>query len=213
MTKLIDILNEIKYEDLKTINTWEDLKKIFKKYKYDLKYLSEYEGQDINNLLGSGGTGKVFRIGNTNRAIKISQHYKDGRACEKLLGKNPKNLIKIYDVKKLEHGKNYVIIIIMELCFPLPSRVKKFINLEKKIKGGDEIDNTIELGNYLTYEDNKVIWEGFEDLKPQFDNIRKELKKYNITEGGYYELDVRPSNFLINSEGNITFVDIVFPFS
>lgn len=201
MIKLIPILNEIIYDDLEKITTWDDLKKVFQKYKHDLKYLSEYEGEEANNLLGSGGTGKVFRIGNTNKAIKISQHYKDYQACIKLVGKNPKNLIKIYEAKEIENKKSYVALIVMEYCSPLPNDIADFID-----------DNQYELNSYFSGSNEKNLFKKFKHLEPQFNNIKKELNKFNITEEDEYELDVRSDNFLINSIGNICFVDIIDPF-
>ena len=203
MIKLLDIINEIKYEDLKTIQTWDDVKNIFSKYGHDLKYLSEYEDEDTNSLLGSGGTGKVFKIGNSNKAIKISQQYKDYRACVKLVGKNPKNLINVYDAKELENEKSYVALIIMEYCTPLPNNVKNTI-----------YDNEVEIKNFLSGKTNNLELNN-KYLEQQFENIKKELIEYKISQNVWgdeiYDFDVRWENFLINSLGNVCFVDIVDP--
>lgn len=213
-----ELIKEIIYDDLIKIKSWNDLTTTFIKYKYNLNYLKKYEGEDENNLLGSGGTGKVFRIGNTNRAIKISQHYEDARSCKKLLNKTPNHLINIYEISKpiINNKKQHVELIVMEYCSPLPDDLYNFL---KKLFSKYPLN--LKLNDYLTGEEDELnflkkldknITEKY-NLEKQFKEMKIELYNYGFTNRNDLPgLDDSVTNFLINSKGNLTFVDIVSPF-
>jgi len=107
-------------EELKNIKDFTSLKKFFKEHKDVLEYLKKYEGLD--NLLGSGNYGKVFKIKNQNAVLKITTDKQEIRKCLKLQGKTNKHLIDIYHVNVI---KPNLAIIEAEMLYPLSPDKKR----------------------------------------------------------------------------------------
>jgi hypothetical protein len=218
------MLKEFTQTDFNKAKTWEEIVNLFSQYKRDLTPFTKY--QEEHSFLGSGKNGKVFRIGNSDKVIKITKNIYDIYVAEDLLGSSYKHLPKIYNVVGYEEGvKNpyskkskYAGVIVMEYLNELPKDLfnlflmlfphynKKEFYLNNFIEGEIEID---EIGKILIELDpnNENIIKKYNFLN-QLKGIRNDLNSAFDLEEMTDQLDPTPGNFLMRGN-TIVFSDIV----
>jgi hypothetical protein len=224
--EITNILNEFTLSDFNKAKTWNDFIKLFDQYKRDLTPITKYDEE--HSFLGSGANGKVFRIGNSDKVIKITKNVYDVYIADDLLGTNFKHLPKIYNTihytkgvrKEWSKRSKYAGVIVLEYLTELPKDlfnlfVMLFPNYNKK---APYLDNFLE-GLIEIDEIEKVLLE----LDP---SVEPTIKKYNflnqlvgikndlntaldmedIIDSG--TLDPTPGNFLMRGN-TIVFTDII----
>jgi len=218
------MLKEFTQTDFNKAKTWGEIVNLFSQYKRDLTPFTKY--QEEHSFLGSGKNGKVFRIGNSDKVIKITKNIYDIYVAEDLLGSFYKHLPKIYNVVGYEEGvKNpyskkskYAGVIVMEYLNELPKDLfnlflmlfphynKKEFYLNNFIEGEIEID---EIGKILIELDpnNENIIKKYNFLN-QLKGIRNDLNSAFDLEEMTDQLDPSPGNFLMRGN-TIVFSDIV----
>ena len=218
------MLKEFTQTDFNKAKTWEEIVNLFSQYKRDLTPFTKY--QEEHSFLGSGKNGKVFKIGNSDKVIKITKNIYDIYVAEDLLGSSYKHLPKIYNVVGYEEGvrnpyskkSKYAGVIVMEYLNELPKDLfnlflmlfphynKKEFYLNNFIEGEIGID---EIGKILIELDpnSENIIKKYNFLN-QLEGIRNDLNSAFDLEEMIDQLDPTPGNFLMRGN-TIVFTDIV----
>jgi hypothetical protein len=217
--EIVNTLNEFNQSEFDAANTWGDFIKLFNQYKRDLTPVTKYDEE--HSFLGSGKNGKVFRIGNSDKVIKITKSIYDVYTAEDLLGTNYKHLPKIYNIIHFEEKpeqNEYVGVIVLEYLNELPKDLfnlflmlfpnynKKDIYLDNFLEGLIEIDEIekvlLELDPSTTSTIKKY------NFLNQLSEIRNDLNAAFDIDEIVGILDPTPGNFLMRGN-TIIFTDIV----
>jgi hypothetical protein len=219
--EILNILNEFTQSEFDKAETWDDFIKLFNQYKRDLTPITKYDEE--HSFLGSGANGKVFKIGNSNKVIKITKNIYDVYTAEDLLGTNYKHLPKIYNIIHFEEESEqseYVGVIVLEYLNELPKDLFNlflmlFPNYNKKAPYLDNfLENLIEID-----EIEKALLELDPSVEPTIkkydflnqlvgikNDLNSALDMEDIIDAGV--LDPTPGNFLMRGN-TIVFTDIV----
>lgn len=108
----------MKFSEFSNIRTFEDIKAFFEHNKKVLNFLDQYEGQE--NFLGSGTSGKVWQVGNTEYCLKVTNDPDEIKISKRLSGGKTDGFLKIFMTVEIE---NYQLKI-QELCHPYPYKSK-----------------------------------------------------------------------------------------
>jgi hypothetical protein len=224
--EITKILNEFSSSDFNKAKTWNDFVKLFDQYKRDLTPITKYDEE--HSFLGSGANGKVFRIGNSDKVIKITKNVYDVYLAEELLETNYKHLPKIYNTihytkgvrKEWSKRSKYAGAIVLEYLTELPKDlfnlfVMLFPNYNKK---APYLDNFLE-GLIEIDEIEKILLEldpSVESIIKKYDflnqlvgiknDLNAALDMEDIIDSGV--LDPTPGNFLMRGN-TIVFTDII----
>jgi hypothetical protein len=219
--EIIKALNEFTQSEFDEAETWGDFIKLFNQYKRDLTPITKYDEE--HSFLGSGANGKVFRIGNSNKVIKITKNIYDVYTAEDLLGTDYKHLPKIYNIIHFEqeHEQNeYVGVIILEYLNELPKDLfnlflilspnynKKAPYLDNFLEGLIEIDEIkkVLLGLDPSVESTIKKYDFLNQLVGIKNDLNAALNMEDIIDSGV--LDPTPGNFLMRGN-TIVFTDII----
>ena len=190
--------------DFSLLRTYDDIREFFKDNKDALEYLKEYEGLD--NLLGSGEYGKVWKIKGKELTLKVTSDPDEIRVAKKLTGKNLKTFLKIYasiEVNKLQ-------LRIQEMCYPvernISSRFGTFFDLVIQ-SGASNIDQAIE----FIKSKKDLTDDTFKDTQKEavtfIFNVIEDAKKLGLSEEEISELDVHGGNIMQTKQGDLKLVD------
>jgi hypothetical protein len=219
--EIINTLNEFNRSEFDDAKTWNDFVKLFNQYKRDLTPITKYDEE--HSFLGSGANGKVFKIGNSNKVIKITKNIYDVYTAEDLLGTNYKHLPKIYNTIHFEENSNqseYVGVIVLEYLNELPKDLfnlflmlfpnynKKAPYLDDFLEGLIGIDKIKEVLLELDPSVESTIkkYDFLNQLVGIKNDLNAALDMEDIIDSGV--LDPTPGNFLMRGN-TIVFADIV----
>jgi hypothetical protein len=218
------LIQEFTQTDFNKAKTWDEIVNLFSQYKRDLTPFTKYKEE--HSFLGSGKNGKVFKIENSDKVIKITKNIYDIYIADDLLGTSYKHLPKIYNVVGYEEGvKNpyskrskYAGVIVMEYLNELPKDLFKlflmmFPNYNKKgfwmTDFLDGILDSNEIGQLLIELDPTIESTIKKyDFLNQLEGIKNDLNQAFDLEEISDQLDPTPGNFLMRGN-TIVFTDIV----
>lgn len=185
------------------IRTYQDIKDFFSDNDKALKYLDEYE--DIDNMIGAGVAGRVWKIKGKELTLKITSDLREIAIAKKLIGKNLKTFLKIYKTVEVQN----IQLRIQEMCYPISRNEEKFLTytsfdtvLESK---GNNLKEVIEYlrKNYLPPPDEKE-----EKIAIVFYlDVIKDAKKLGLSEKQIEKLDAHTGNIMKTKQGNFKLVD------
>lgn len=194
----------MKFSNFSNISSLEDIKSFFKDNKQVLDYLEEYEGLD--NFLGSGEYGKVWKIKGKELTLKITSDPNEIDFAKKLVGKNLKTFLKIFKTVEI----NNLQLRIQEMCYPveknISSRYGTFFDLIIQ-SGESNLDKAKEYiisRKGFTQEDFKEIHnEAIEFIL----DVIEDAKKLGLSNDEISELDIHGGNIMQTKSGELKLVD------
>jgi hypothetical protein len=184
------------------IKTWKDIKNHILSNAGELDYLEQYKGLD--NFLGSGAYGKVWKIKGKDLTIKVTTNQDESRIAKKLAKINPEGFLKIYNYTDVNSDPPTQIRI-QQMCYPLtvstleknaiPVLHKSFY--EYNFKNAEELKYGV---------DWKVSTNFLEEMYDLFTRIKNDLSKMG-EEDEFQYLDIWKDNTMENKAGKFVLVD------
>lgn len=195
----------MRFNNFPNIVTYEDLRSFFKENRKVLDYLEEYEGLD--NLLGSGFGGKVWKIKGKELTLKVTNDEDEIKIAKKLVGKDLKAFLKIYSSIQI-NGKLQVRI--QEMCYPIKynqvtgliPRIHTYMPDSKSKNAKEFMD---ELGRIRSI--SKTQYPIFEKYIKFLFDVLDDCKKLGISKDNFYELDIYEDNIMQTKDGRLRLVD------
>jgi len=196
-------MGNLKLSDLRDVSTLEDLKDFIKDSKSDLDYLNQYEGLD--NFLGSGTKGKVWKIKGKELVIKVTNDQDEMDISNKLKGGDTKGFLKIYYTSDIPGYQLKV----QEMCYPvkkpfLHSPLYPFLYYE--LKNNTDIDEFLvwlrKKGKDIESVDLEVV-SSYLDLSKR---VYEDCEDKGIV-NQYEYLDVHKDNVMESKDGTLKLVD------
>lgn len=184
---------------LRKIETWEEIKELLRNNRHSLRYVNEYEGLD--NFLGSGAYGKVFKIKGEDLTIKVTTDEDEINISSVIVKKRfTKCFLNIYSNQVLSHN---LAIKIQDYLYPLDSK-----NLQIAKELGDLYESKI-------LERTKVhsihYLHEFDQLSKDSQAFLLDLRTDYINLGIDYikfgHIDVNEKNFLQTKNGKMLLID------
>lgn len=191
--------------DLSLLRSYDDIKAFFKDNKQALDYLDEYQGLD--NFLGSGEYGKVWKIKDKELTLKITKDPLEIEVSEKLAGKNTKGFIKIYSTVRVAN----LLLKVQEMCYPTQNAsIGSFVYdyyIQSKNKSVDDFKEWA-----MKYYSETVVDKIPSDTRIQkflklAENLVEDCEKYLNGSDSYEELDTHPGNIMQTKTGELRLVD------
>jgi len=190
-------------EYLYNVSTWKDVKKFVFDNKESLEYLKQYEGLD--NFLGSGQYGKVFKIKGEELVLKVTTDPYELKVSEKIKGHKLNTFIEVYFVKSLKSGHG---IKIQELLYPLNSSQEKFVEKVFDIQFFEI--GKLDKGQNVSYENIINLLKNYQKKAEAVFLLRvvEDVKKIGLSAEEFLMLDLNPGNFLKDRQGNLKICDL-----
>ena len=192
-------IRSLRVDALSRIRTWNDIKQLIIENKGSLDYLSEYEGLD--NFLGSGTYGKVFKIKGENLTIKVTTDTDEIDGSLLVYRKGPgRRFINVYSIQIITYN---LAIKIQDYLYPLTG---------KNIEAADQLNKLFDYGFELPKRNSNFEYMPYyEDLNINAQNFLKELykdfEKFDLVGLDFGNLDVKKDNLLQDRQGNLILAD------
>jgi hypothetical protein len=196
------------------IRTWKDIKDHITVHAGELEYLDEYEGLD--NFLGSGAYGKVWKIKGKELTIKVTTSQDEANIASELEKIEPYGFLKIYKTINI-HSDPLTQIRIQEMCYKANMKQGDFLSVSyiqdliyKKLERGEDYSSLETLRNDLKKQAGREFYPDMDFLSKIYDMLigaKRDLDKigFALSEFGY--LDIHGNNIMEDKEGNFVLVD------
>jgi hypothetical protein len=189
------------------IRTWKDIKNHILSNAGELDYLEQYE--DLDNFLGSGAYGKVWKIKGKDLTIKVTTNQDESRIAKEIAKINPEGFLKIYNYTDVNSNPPTQIRI-QQMCYPLTvsTKEKNAIPMIQKLVNKNDYTDMNKLKNDL----NQVGLFGspnisfLEEMYEFFTRIKNDLSKMG-EEDEFFYLDVWKDNIMRDKSGKMILID------
>jgi hypothetical protein len=184
------------------IRTWKDIKKHILSNAGELNYLEQYE--DLDNFLGSGAYGKVWKIKGKDLTIKVTTNQDESRIAKEIAKINPEGFLKIYNHTDVNSDPPTQIRI-QQMCYPLIVSMpeKHAIPVLHKSFYEDDFKNAEELKYGVNW---KVSTNFLEEMYDLFIRIKNDLSKMG-EENEFQYLDIWKDNIMRDKSGKMILID------
>lgn len=201
-------------QDIKLkIRTWEDIHDWIISHAGELDYLEQYEGLD--NFIGSGAYGKVWKIKNKELTIKVTTEESEIAISNVLEGKNTRAFLKIYKTINIDSNPP-VQFKIQEMCYDTEFyRDSRFIDycmifIDKVKHNPYTIEEFFEFVREYNPERAELIKDinvkNIEKLLSFIKNVYLDTEELGMEEEFPY-LDIHKNNIMVDKNGNYKLVD------
>jgi len=203
---------------ISNIRTWKDIKEHIISHAGELDYLEQYE--DLDNFLGNGEYGKVWKIKGKDLTIKVTTNQDEAKIASKLEKINADGFLKIYKTINVNSNPPTQIRI-QEMCYKNDLREADWLAtsyvhslIYKKLKKGDEYGNNpsgiVRLRKDLKRQAGgrfDMSLEILQDLYDMLMNVYFDLKKIGYPLSEFEYIDVHGDNVMKNKAGKFVLVD------
>lgn len=193
----------MEFSKFSQIRSIDDIKSFFKRNKKILDYLEEYE--QLDNFLGSGTKGKVWKIKGKELVLKITSDSDEIQVSKKLSGGRTEGFLKIFSTVEVGDYQ----LKIQELCYPVDNDFPYspfYPHLYYELNKDTDLQNFKDFLTKKGKDPSQGSDKGYKEVLDLFRRVYTDCEKHGIL-SQYEYLDVHKDNVMQTSQGLLKLVD------